>query len=437
MTGRERALLDEVAGLRDKITEWTADLVRIPTVNPYSGDDSAGCEAPGQDWIARRMRELGASVTRVPVPPDVYERGGTIGPAGRSWEGRDNVVAEWTLGDGGGPAILVNDHMDTVGTHGMKIAPFSAEVRGGKMYGRGASDTKGNLVMGLVAVEAFLRHSEGLNGRIVFESVVDEECNGGGAGTLACCLAGVRGDVVLCLDGHKGALHIGCNGIATARVVAKGRAGHSSGSDAVNAIDKGIAAKQAVESFARERQAAFPDCNINVGVFRAGSVPAIVPEEAELQINLSYDPSDAERAQREFGHWDGALFRSRFEAAMGRLRDEDPWFADHPAEVSWIKDLPPFLCDAADPLVRLTQEAASEIEGAEVKLEKLQAWFDGAHLALQLGVPVVGMGASAAGTAHSSNEYVVLDDLVAGAKAVALTLLRLFQSDRCGSRPTA
>ena len=55
--------------------------------------------------------------------------------------------------------------------------------------------------MGLVVVEALLKHGGGLNGRIVFESVVDEECNGGGAGTLACCEAGITGDVAICLDG--------------------------------------------------------------------------------------------------------------------------------------------------------------------------------------------------------------------------------------------
>ena len=211
MDEHEQRVLREVARLQAQQLEWTRQLVRIPTVNPYSGDDSAACEAAGQDWFAGRVGELGAAVRRVAVPEDVYERGGIIGPAGRSWAGRDNVVGTWTLGGGDGPTVLINDHMDTVGTAGMTVAPFDPVEAEGRLYGRGTSDTKGNLVMGLVAVAAVLQHTAGLRGRIVFESVVDEECNGAGAGTLACCLAGITGDtkgaawqpITVKLDGAK------------------------------------------------------------------------------------------------------------------------------------------------------------------------------------------------------------------------------------------
>ena len=88
MDAREQALLGAVENLQEQQVEWTRELVAIPTVNPYSGDDSAGSEAAGQDWVEERMRGMGAEVRRVEVPEDVYARGGIIGPAGRSWEGR-------------------------------------------------------------------------------------------------------------------------------------------------------------------------------------------------------------------------------------------------------------------------------------------------------------------------------------------------------------
>ena len=309
MTDREQALGARVDRLQDKLIDWTRQLVAIPTVNPYSGDSSAGSEAAGQDWIEARLRELGARTRRIPVPTDVYQRGGIIGPEGRSWEGRENVVAQWVVGDGRGPTLLLNDHMDTVGVEGMDHAPFDPVIKDGLMYGRGTTDTKGNLVVGLMAIEALLADAEGLGGAIVFESVVDEECNGGGAGTLACCLAGVTGDLALCLDGPKGVAHHGCNGIATARVVVEGRAGHGSRAGSVNAIDKAVAAKQAIDAFGAALRAEHPTCRTNVGVFRSGTLPAIVPGEAELQINMSYPPEEAARAERELGQWGGALFR--------------------------------------------------------------------------------------------------------------------------------
>jgi acetylornithine deacetylase len=428
MEEREQQLLEAVSRLQDQQLEWTRELVRIPTVNPYSGDASAGSEAAGQEWLERRLLELGAQTRRVTVPADVYARGGIIGPAVRSWEGRDNVVGTWVLGDGRGPTVLINDHMDTVGTAGMTVAPHEPAEEAGRMYGRGTSDTKGNLVMGLVAVAGLLQRPAGLRGRIVFESVVDEECNGAGAGTLACCLAGVTGDIALCLDGDRTGVDVGCNGVATARVRVFGQAAHGSGAGAVSALDKGIAAKEAVDAFAAEHRKEFPHCPVNIGVFRAGTLPAIVPGEAELQINLNYDLRDAEQAARQLGRWDGQLFRTRFEQAMSRLQDKDEWFARHPPEVSWIKDMYPFWCDPGDPRVQIILAAAAQILGARVEARSLPAWFDAAHLARQLGIPAVGLGFGAPGTAHAAAEYVVLDDLFLGARALALCLHRLLRA---------
>jgi len=428
MEASERGLLESVARQRDRLVQWTRDLVAIPTVNPYSGDDSAGTEAPGQEWVSERFGEMGAQVRTVPVPTDVYARGGIIGPAGRSWEGRDNVVAEWVVGSGEGRCVLINDHMDTVGTAGMEIDPFDPQVRDGRIYGRGTSDTKGNLVMGLVAVQALLENAGDLNGRIVYESVVDEECNGAGAGSLACCLAGVTGDVALCLDGDTSRVDIGCNGVVTARVSVRGQGGHGSVGGVVSALDKGIVVKEAIDAFAALHRQVYPHCPVNIGVFRAGTLPAIVPGEAELQINLNYDVADAAAAEGQTGHWDGRHFRDRFEAAMAALGEVDDWLGAHPAEVFWIKDMYPFAADPADPLIGIIAAAATEARGEPLPVEANPAWFDGAHLARQLRVPVAGMGYGTPGCPHADVEYVEIEALEEGARAVALSLHRLLRA---------
>ena len=425
MDTREQALLGAVESLQEQQVEWTRELVAIPTVNPYSGDDSAGSEAAGQDWVEERLRGMGAEVRRIGVPEDVYARGGIIGPAGRSWEGRENVVGEWKLGSGEGVCILINDHMDTVGTAGMKFDPFDPVIEDGCMFGRGTSDTKGNLVMGLMAVRALLQNVEELNGRVIFESVVDAECDGAGAGSLACCLAGVTGDFALCLDGDRTQVDNGCNGVVTARVLVHGQAGHGSGRGAVSGLDKGIEVKQAIDLFAADHAEVFPQCPVNIGVFRAGTLPAIVPGEAELQINLNYDVQDADLAEQQEGHWDGRIFRGRFERAMADLGKGDEWFAKRPVEVSWIKDMYPFWCDPKDEYIRTAVKAMAEVRGGAVEAKPLMAWFDAAHLARQLEIPAIGLGFGTPGTAHGSGEYVVLEDLFVGARTLALTLHRL------------
>jgi len=427
MTENENRLLTNVCGLEPKLLDLTQQLIRIRTVNPYSGDDSAHIETEGQDFIEQVFRSMGATTRRVGVPEDVYARGGMIGPKNRNWKDRENVIAEWTLGDGTGPTILLNNHMDTVGTAGMSIDPFDPVIRDGRILGRGSTDTKGNVALGVIAVDAILKHASELNGRIIFEVVVDEECNGAGAGTLACCLAGVTGDFAICLDGSRGDLHNGCNGIATARVIVHGQAGHSSHGVSLSAIDKAIEVKQAIDRHGHAYTKQHPTCMFCLGVFRAGTLPAIVPGEAELQMNLNYDLSEAENAEKQGLGWTGALYRKRFEEAMLALGETDPWFKSHPPEVSWIKDMYPAQCAGDDPFTKTTLAAVSELQGSPAKAKPLSAWFDAAHIIQHLKIPMLGISGGAPGMAHSSNESVEIEDLNAGSRKVALSLYRLLQ----------
>ena len=66
--------------------------------------------------------------------------------------GRPNVVGTFPGGDGK-PAVLLGPHLDTVGVGAMSIDPFGGERHGGKIYGRGACDTKGTMAAMLWALK--------------------------------------------------------------------------------------------------------------------------------------------------------------------------------------------------------------------------------------------------------------------------------------------
>lgn len=422
----ETRLVSHVESAVDVWLGWASQLVAIPTVSPYAGDDDAGGEAAGQEWLAERLAAMGARVRRIPVPPDVYEKAGMRVVRGRSWDNRENVVGEWDFG-GDGPTLLLNSHMDTVGVADMEIPPFDPAPCGGRIHGRGSSDTKGNLAMGLAAVDALLAAGGGLRGRLVFESVVDEECGGAGAGTLACCQAGVTGDLAIVLDGSRGLIASGCNGCATARLIVHGQSGHSSAGTSVSAIDKGFAVKQAVDAFAAHYSRLHPACRGSVRIFRAGRVPSVVPNHAELWINLTYDLSEARERERTDGRWDGVLFMRQLEEKLRSLADADPWFRKKPVDVDWIYDLTPYADDPDGALPRLALKACEDTGDLPATIGTGPAWFDAANLARQLRVPVIGMGHGIAGVAHSANEYVEVAGLVAGAKALTVVLARLLR----------
>ncbi|MBX9927414.1 MAG: M20/M25/M40 family metallo-hydrolase, partial [Gemmatimonadaceae bacterium] len=56
---------------------------------------------------------------------------------------RPNVIAR--LGAPDGRSLILNGHLDVVGTEGMTHAPFAAELRDGRLWGRGAADMKGGV----------------------------------------------------------------------------------------------------------------------------------------------------------------------------------------------------------------------------------------------------------------------------------------------------
>src|SRR6185436_5471705 len=77
------------------------------------------------------------------------------------------------------------------------VDPWAGEVRGGRLYGRGACDMKGGVAAILAAVRALdaAGHLDDLAGEVVVALVPSEE--DGGQGTLAAIRAGVGGDLAV------------------------------------------------------------------------------------------------------------------------------------------------------------------------------------------------------------------------------------------------
>lgn len=415
------AINKQVDGLRDWLIEQTSRLVRIPTVNPYAGDDSAGRETPGQEFMSGLLKQMGGQVETVQVPDDVFARAKVIGPTPRDYKDRYNVIGRFGLGNGQGKSVLLNCHIDTVGTEGYDGDPYSGKVSDGKIFGRGSTDSKGNLLTGCGAALA-LRNANVLGaGQVIVESVVDEECNGSGGGTLANRLAGIGADAAICLDGADLYPCIGCNGVATAAVDVFGKAGHAA-AGAVNAIDKAVQVKLAIDHMANRRAALQPPQLMNLGIFKSGTLPAVVPHQAHLEYNINYAQSEAQAAKDAAKGWGAALVREEFEAAVRAGAKDDLWLAEHPSKVFWIKDLYPFRTKVDEPIVKAARLAYQTVLRHDRQPAPMGAWFDAAHICMYAGIPVVGMGAGTGGTAHASLEYISIDDMVANTKAVALAV---------------
>lgn len=413
-----REVVDRMA---PEITELCRSLVRINTVNPYSGDRAPAGEAAGQHLLRPMLEDLGATVALFDCPADIYERTGILGPRQRDFSGRPNLVATWDFG-GDGPTIVINGHMDTVGIDNMPEA-LSAELREGCLHGRGTSDCKGGLTVGYSAIAAALQPGRQLHGRIIFQSVVDEECNGGGAGTLACLDAGYTGDVAIFVDGNNNTLTMGCGGCLTADVFVEGQEGHAALGTGVSAIEKALVVKQGIDDFKRRREAQCEASRVNLGIFRAGVHPAVVPGSAYLSLNTVYTYEEAAASRARGEAYGGPQIRRDFEETIRGAEAQDEWLREHPSRIEWVKDLIPYDQPADDPWVRRFHRAFEEATGQEAVYDKMTAWSDAAHPAALFNIPTILYGPGVEGVAHSSQEYVPVENLVTCTKVIATFLL--------------
>ncbi|MGH3324470.1 MAG: M20 family metallopeptidase, partial [Streptomyces sp.] len=141
----------------DAAVSLTRELVRLRTVS----DSGAGeFERPAADLIARLFTEFGWEHDVVEVAP-----------------GRPNVVAVVEGGSGDGPTLMFEGHTDVV-TEGdagdWSVDPYGAEIRDGRLWGRGAADMKSGLAAMIHGVRA-LQLAGPFPGRIVLGVLCDEE----------------------------------------------------------------------------------------------------------------------------------------------------------------------------------------------------------------------------------------------------------------------
>ena len=184
-----------------QLADWLARLVRIPSVSPAQAGPRAG--APGEARLAEMLSgwfsDLGGDVEVTEVLP-----------------GRPNVYGIWRGRTERWAALDV--HMDTVGVEQMPGDPFSGELRAGRVYGRGAVDTKASLAVALALLEELHRAGAAPAPNLLIAATADEEDLARGAPAFA---AWVRrrsialdqlmvAEPTLCrpVHGHKGVVRL-------------------------------------------------------------------------------------------------------------------------------------------------------------------------------------------------------------------------------------
>jgi len=143
------------------ITQTLQKLVQINSVNPSLEAGGGGEEEIGR-FISAELSSLGIQHEIEPIA-----------------DKRVNVTAT-IPGSGSGKSLILNAHMDTVGTSGMD-APFSGDIKNGKLYGRGSYDMKASIAAILCTAKTLIEEGQKPNGDLILSFVADEEFESIGA----------------------------------------------------------------------------------------------------------------------------------------------------------------------------------------------------------------------------------------------------------------
>ena len=188
----------------DALIETLADLVRINSVNPAYPDGAP--ESAMASYIQGFFEKRGVAVSQQSVFP-----------------GRPNVVA--TLpGRDPSARIVFEAHTDTAGIAGMTIPPFDPRLEDGRLYGRGACDTKAGVAAMMHAVASLVEDRLQPRCEVVFAGTADEEYSY--RGVLKLC-EGLRADAAVVSEPTSLRLVVATKGCLRFRIRVQGKAAHS------------------------------------------------------------------------------------------------------------------------------------------------------------------------------------------------------------------
>ena len=375
--------------MSQNVVSLLQQLIRIPSVNP---DNAPGTEQIGEEKLANFLsgwlESIGADVSLEEIQP-----------------GRPNLIARFAPLDGR-PRILLGPHLDTVGVGGMTIDPFGGETRDGKIWGRGASDTKGPMAAMLWALHEHRDALADLPVAVDFVAFMAEESGQWGSKDFA---KRHGKDYTFALVGEPTSMQVVhvTKGSLWATLRATGKAAHSSQPErGENAILKLARALDQLDHHLGKQLATFTHpvlgrSTMNVGLIRGGARPNIVPDLAEAEIDIRITPALAAAG--------GAL----------KLLTETIAFHELPVEIVNPHENQPMETAADHPMIQalLATDGGTRLAGAP--------WFsDAAHLSSG-GIPSICIGPGSIDQAHTVDEFIDIAALEQGAAFFQAFISRL------------
>lgn len=357
------------------VAQLLCELIALPSVNPAlaPADHPSAGEGLVADYLTSLAAQAGLDIDRQEVFP-----------------GRNNLLAR--LAPTGRPRhrILLAPHLDTVAAPEHQFTP---RRQNGRVYGRGACDTKGSLAAMFAALaELTSQGQRPSQTELVLVGLVDEENAQSGSRALA--RAGYRADLAIVgeptrlqvVTAHKGDLWL--------QLETHGKAAHGAtphrGRNAVHTMARVVDLLETTYAAAlRKRRHPLLGCaTISVGSIRGGTQANIVPDRCVMSADRRTLPGESEAT---VGREIQSLLRRH------KLR----------AQIADTKAAPcrPMETDVRLPLVQAFMDAIGQRQPAGVD------FFCDASVLAEAGIPSVVFGPGDIAQAHTADEWISLASL--------------------------
>lgn len=258
------------------------ELIALPSVNPafLPPDNPYAGEQRVADFLAATAARAGLEVEFQSVSPK-----------------RSNLLVRLSPPCRVRHRLLLAPHLDTVGGSQVPGRLFTPRVKGSRLYGRGACDTKGSVAVMFTALcELAVGKDRPAHTEIVFAGLIDEES--GQIGSRALAESGLKADLAIIgeptrlkvVTAHKGALWL--------RLETRGKAAHGArpelGRNAVHAMARIVDLLETTYAarLRRRRHPLLGHASINVGSIQGGRQVNIVPDECAILIDRRTLPGE-------------------------------------------------------------------------------------------------------------------------------------------------
>lgn len=305
--------------------------------------------------------------------------------------------------------LMLNGHLDTVGMS--EPGQLHARSENGRVYGLGAMDMKGGLVMELLALAAVKRAGVPLRRSVLFTGVVDEEHASLGTEDV---VRRYRADAAILTEPTGLRICVAHKGFAWATVETLGRAAHGSnyvkGIDAITKMGKVLAELDHLSSqyLSEEGHPLVGHRSVHASLIQGGKELSTYPDHCRLQVERRTLPGE-----------DPATFLGELQDACTRLASADPNFKAR-ATLDFTRQ--GYEIDRHEPIVASLGEAYRLVTGESPEYYGNSGWKDSALLGAA-GIPTVIFGPDG-DLGHAAGEYVCLNTIIRGARVLAETIIR-------------